>query len=122
MIYNDILERKLAIIGLGYVGLPLAVEFGKKRPVMGFDINQNRILEIQSGHDTTLEMSSSELKEAHHLNLTHKIADIAFSNSSSFNSSKSSGLVIFFFSFFNICINFIYSVISQIHTLKNCYK
>ena len=80
MINNDILERKLAIIGLGYVGLPLAVEFGKKRPVMGFDINQNRILEIQSGHDTTLEMSSSELKEAHHLNLTHKIADIAFCN------------------------------------------
>ncbi len=44
---------KLAIIGLGYIGLPLAVEFAKKRPVVGFDINQNRIDELRGGHDRT---------------------------------------------------------------------
>lgn len=44
-------DIKLAIIGLGYVGLPLAVEFGKKRPVVGFDINQKRIDELNAGHD-----------------------------------------------------------------------
>jgi UDP-N-acetyl-D-glucosamine/UDP-N-acetyl-D-galactosamine dehydrogenase len=80
MTNQNILERKLAIIGLGYVGLPLAVEFGKKRPVMGFDINHNRILEIQSGHDATLEISHDELKEAHLLNVTNKLSDIAFCN------------------------------------------
>jgi len=53
---------KLAVIGLGYVGLPLAVEFGKKRPVVGFDINQSRIAELQSGHDHTLEVDDDELK------------------------------------------------------------
>lgn len=49
-------ELNLAIIGLGYVGLPLAVEFGKKLPVVGFDINQARIEELRSGHDHTLEV------------------------------------------------------------------
>lgn len=80
MTTQDILERKLAIIGLGYVGLPLAVEFGKKRPVMGFDINHDRITQIKSGHDATLEISRDELNEAHHLNLTNLISDIAFCN------------------------------------------
>lgn len=78
MIKQDINDRTLAIIGLGYVGLPLAVEFGKKRPVMGFDINQDRILEIQSGHDATLEISPDELKEARYLDLTSNVSDIAF--------------------------------------------
>ena len=55
-------ELKIAIIGLGYVGLPLAVEFGKKVPVMGFDIHQKRIDELQSGQDHTLEVSPKELK------------------------------------------------------------
>lgn len=57
----------LAIIGLGYVGLPLAVEFGKKRPVIGFDINAKRVAELQSGQDHTLEVAPEELKEAHQL-------------------------------------------------------
>lgn len=64
---------KLAVIGLGYVGLPLAVEFGKKRPVVGFDINTGRIAELQSGHDHTLEVSDEELKEATHLSYSADI-------------------------------------------------
>ena len=58
---NDI---KIAVIGLGYVGLPLAAEFGKHRPVIGFDINQQRINELASGVDHTLEVSQEELAEA----------------------------------------------------------
>lgn len=57
-------NARLAIIGLGYVGLPLAVEFGKKFPVMGFDINQERVDELANGLDSTLEVSSEELREA----------------------------------------------------------
>lgn len=57
-------EIKLAIIGLGYVGLPLAVEFSKKRPVVGFDINTVRVDELKSGLDQTLEVDSAELKSA----------------------------------------------------------
>ena len=48
-------DKKIAIIGLGYVGLPLAVEFGKKYPTLGFDINQIRIDELSQGYDRTLE-------------------------------------------------------------------
>lgn len=58
---NDV---KIAVIGLGYVGLPLAVEFGKQRPVIGFDINEARIAELRSGKDSTLEVSSAELAAA----------------------------------------------------------
>lgn len=58
---------KLAVVGLGYVGLPLAVEFGKCRPVVGFDINQKRIDALRAGHDSTLEVSDSELKKASQL-------------------------------------------------------
>ncbi len=57
-------EIKLAVIGLGYVGLPLAVEFGKKVPTLGFDINQRRIEELNNGQDNTLELSPEELKDA----------------------------------------------------------
>ena len=46
-------EKKIAVIGLGYVGLPLAVEFGKKRPTLGFDINESRICELLNGDDRT---------------------------------------------------------------------
>ena len=63
-------NRTIAVIGLGYVGLPLAVEFGKKRPVIGFDIKGDRIAELQAGHDHTLEVSAEELKEAKHLSFT----------------------------------------------------
>jgi len=54
--------NKIAIIGLGYVGLPLAVEFGKKQHAVGFDINQNRVNELNNGHDRTLEISDEDLK------------------------------------------------------------
>lgn len=60
----------LAVIGLGYVGLPLAVEFGKRRPVIGFDINPARIAELRAGSDHTLEVSPGELAEADHLSFT----------------------------------------------------
>lgn len=53
--------KKIAIIGLGYVGLPLAVEFAKKRQVIGFDINPRRISELNEGHDPTLEVSDEDL-------------------------------------------------------------
>jgi len=64
---------KLAIIGLGYVGLPLAVEFGKKYFTIGFDINQNRIEELKKGYDRTLEVNTEELKEAKYLSFTTNI-------------------------------------------------
>ena len=61
---------KIAIIGLGYVGLPLAVEFGKKYSVLGFDINQTRIDELTSGYDRTQEMTIEELKSLQHLSFS----------------------------------------------------
>lgn len=66
----------LAVIGLGYVGLPLAVEFGKKRSVVGFDINQPRIAALQAGHDSTLEVSNEELVQAAQLSYTSKMDDL----------------------------------------------
>lgn len=63
----SIADLKIAVIGLGYVGLPLAVEFGKKVPVVGFDIYQKRIDELRNGQDHTLEVSPEELKQAIHL-------------------------------------------------------
>ena len=53
---------KIAVIGLGYVGLPLAVEFGKKFPTVGFDINNNRVKELREGHDHTFEVEDENLK------------------------------------------------------------
>ena len=73
-------ELKIAIIGLGYVGLPLAVEFGKKVPVIGFDIHQKRIDELQSGQDHTLEVSPEELKLATHLSYTTNLQQLADCN------------------------------------------
>ena len=67
---------KIAVIGLGYVGLPLAVEFGKKRSVVGFDINQKRIDELRAGNDFTLETTSEELHEAKFLSYTTKLDDL----------------------------------------------
>lgn len=66
----DLESRKIAIIGLGYVGLPLAVEFGKQSFTIGFDINQSRINELSSGKDHTLEVSPDDLKLAAHLSYT----------------------------------------------------
>ncbi len=73
-------QLKIAIIGLGYVGLPLAVEFGKHKPTIGFDINENRILELKNGHDHTLEVSSDELKHVQQLAYTANIQDLQNSN------------------------------------------
>ena len=69
-------DINLAIIGLGYVGLPLAVEFGKKRTVVGFDINQPRIAALQAGHDSTLEVSDEELAQAAQLSYTSNLDDL----------------------------------------------
>ena len=70
------MKKKIALIGLGYVGLPLAVEFGKKRNVVGFDINQTRINELKKGIDVTLETTNQELKDAIHLSYATKLDDI----------------------------------------------
>jgi UDP-N-acetyl-D-glucosamine/UDP-N-acetyl-D-galactosamine dehydrogenase len=69
-------NKKIALIGLGYVGLPLAVEFGKKFVVVGFDINQPRINDLKNGVDSTLETTSQELKEAIHLSYTTNLNDV----------------------------------------------
>jgi len=71
---------KLAIVGLGYVGLPLALEFAKKRSVIGFDINQDRIKELTSGLDRNLEFKQSELKKSKKLKFTSNINDLKTSN------------------------------------------
>ena len=68
--------KKIAIIGLGYVGLPLAIEFGKKRPVMGFDINQARVNKLKLGVDETLEVTSEEFNQSIHLSFTTNSDDI----------------------------------------------
>jgi len=60
----DINNLRIGIVGLGYVGLPLAVEFGKKYPTVGFDIKTDRVAELEGGKDSTLECSSEELAEA----------------------------------------------------------
>ena len=73
-------DMKLAVIGLGYVGLPLAVEFGKQQSVVGFDINQQRIDALSSGHDTTLEVTDDELKEAAHLKFSADVSLLASCN------------------------------------------
>lgn len=73
-------DVKLAVIGLGYVGLPLAVEFGKRLPVLGFDINQKRVNELKNGHDHTLEVGPEELKQANGLNYSSDIAELAICN------------------------------------------
>ncbi len=68
---------KIAVIGLGYVGLPLAVEFGKNSPTIGFDIHAQRIKELQAGHDRTLEVSKEEMAEAKHMSYTCDPAELA---------------------------------------------
>ena len=73
-------QLTIAVIGLGYVGLPLAVEFGKKRNVIGFDINQSRIDELHAGHDSTLEVEDKLLSEASGLSFTTNVADLGAAN------------------------------------------
>ncbi len=62
--------EKIGVIGLGYVGLPLAVEFGKILDVVGFDINQARIEELRKGYDRTLEVDKAEFANASKLTFT----------------------------------------------------
>lgn len=71
---------KIGIIGLGYVGLPLAVEFGKVYPTIGFDINPNRIDELKQGLDRTLEVSTDQLQAAKHLSFSTKLEDLQQAN------------------------------------------
>jgi len=73
-------DIKIAIIGLGYVGLPLAVEFGKKFPTLGFDINKSRIAELKSGQDHTLEVSPEELAQATKLSYIADLEDLKQAN------------------------------------------
>lgn len=77
---TDLSNYKLAIIGLGYVGLPLAVEFGKIRSVLGFDINLKRIVQLQEGHDITLETEPEELHAATHLTFSANEDDLRACN------------------------------------------
>jgi len=72
----DAVNGKIAIIGLGYVGLPLAVEFGKNRDVIGFDIKPDRIAELRDHHDATLEVTKEEFAKSKHLSFTSDVADL----------------------------------------------
>ncbi len=71
---------RIAVVGLGYVGLPLAVEFGKKMPVIGFDINRARVDELKGGHDHTLEVDAVELATAVKLAFTTELSELARAN------------------------------------------
>ncbi len=73
-------NTRIAIIGLGYVGLPLAAEFGKRYDTTGFDIRESRILELRAGHDGTLETSPEELAAATRLTFSHDAADLRACN------------------------------------------
>lgn len=74
------MSDKIAVIGLGYVGIPLAVEFGKKYSTIGFDINPERIAELKEGFDRTLEMTSEDLVSATQLSYTMAVEDLAERN------------------------------------------
>ena len=78
MPFND--SPRIAIIGLGYVGLPLAVEFGKQLPTVGFDINQQRIDSLRQGIDSTLETTAEELAAARQLTITSDPQQLADCN------------------------------------------
>lgn len=73
-------QVRIAVVGLGYVGLPLAVEFGKKMPVIGFDINRARIDELKNGNDHTLEVDAAELASATGLRFTTELSELGQAN------------------------------------------
>lgn len=77
MVTSDAATPLIAVIGLGYVGLPLAAEFAKHRPVLGFDISAERIAELDAGHDRTFELDPEELAAARHLSLSSDPQDLA---------------------------------------------
>ncbi|MDH3758683.1 MAG: Vi polysaccharide biosynthesis UDP-N-acetylglucosamine C-6 dehydrogenase TviB, partial [Gammaproteobacteria bacterium] len=70
----DIDKLRIGVIGLGYVGLPLAVEFGRRFPTVGFDINDARIAELEAGKDSTLEVTPEELADVNQLSYTSDIS------------------------------------------------
>lgn len=76
----DIKNLRIGVVGLGYVGLPLAVEFGKQFPTVGFDVKESRIAELRAGKDSTLEVSSADLGLADGLIYTAELADLADCN------------------------------------------
>ena len=73
-------NTQIAIIGLGYVGLPLAVEFSKKYTVIGFDIDRKRVEQLSNGTDHTLEVSKEELREATYLSFSYDIEELTSAN------------------------------------------
>lgn len=77
---EDLANTKIGVIGLGYVGLPLAVEFGQKYKTIGFDIDEERLKELRSGHDRTRELELEKLSSAQHLNFTNRIEDLQSCN------------------------------------------
>ena len=77
---NNKKNFKLAIVGLGYVGLPLALEFSKKRKVIGFDISKKRINELKSGIDVNLETSKKKIINSRNLYFTNNKQDLKFVN------------------------------------------
>lgn len=77
---NSTRSIKIGIVGLGYVGLPLAVEFGKKYPTVGFDINKERIKQLMTGYDTTLETEKEAILSADHLSFSHEADDLKSCN------------------------------------------
>lgn len=77
---NKLENVKIGIIGLGYVGLPLAVEFGKKYPTIGFDINEKRVQELKSGHDFTLEVSNEELQDSQYISYSSNVEALKVCN------------------------------------------
>jgi len=80
MLITDLADARPAIVGLGYVGLPLAVEFGRRYPTIGFDINQARVNELRHRRDSTLEVSGEELGAATHLKYSTDLADLSSCN------------------------------------------
>ena len=76
----NIKDAVIAVVGLGYVGLPLAVEFGKKRTTIGFDINEKRIQELNCGEDSTLEVEPELLVEAKELSFSSNVEDLKKAN------------------------------------------
>ena len=77
---NETKDLKLAIVGLGYVGLPLGLEFAKKRKVIGFDIDEKRIEELKSGIDKNLESTEQEIQFAKQLNFTNNQDELRYAN------------------------------------------
>ena len=74
------MNKNIAVVGLGYVGLPLAVEFGKKMKTIGFDINLDRIHELRKGYDRTLEVDEANLKSSAFLSFTNELDHLKEAN------------------------------------------